>query len=538
MCLASFLALLASAPGCTPAPVAPDSADPGQDGAVAPGDDIQNPGDPDVPVAPGTDVVARHDAYAPDLQSTVTPGSGSGPLAATPRTAAGLSCTSLGNLSVAADLLTEWTQAYANGYWEVSTGMTYTVGSTEYDIYPLFGGVPSQFTGRNIDLGLPPQTDFYTSPVDLLVGTGCRGSGAAYTCDHWYFQNSGVVVYDEIGTAPGQRFTGRFFDVLLTEVRVDFDAGTATPVPGGGCIGITGLGFSTAPIPAPTAVDASTGSTGTGFGSEQGARATAGPGSGDTNQVCSSTNRACGPDTPDCVWTSTSTSGVCTVGCRFTVSCPLGFACVAVGGQGRCFPACVGDPCADTHLACTPVLDAYGRSTPVCLPPDWFAPARCGDHFCNGGETCTSCPGDCGACTCGPCEGLSCIAGDSCASRSCDGVFGCYVTGAGLGCDPIGTVRCPPRMAYDACTSNTDCGVRAECITVGSVPAQRCHEVCTTDADCRVSASGFDTRPRHCSISNSAGRRWCAMSCSGPTDTCPYGATCRANTDGTYGYCD
>ncbi|HMA04307.1 MAG TPA: hypothetical protein VKO45_00070, partial [Methanomicrobiales archaeon] len=75
-----------------------------------------------------------------------------------------------------------------------------------------------------------------------------------------------------------------------------------------------------------------------------------------------------------------------------------------------------------------------GETCSSCPGDCGACPPSCGDLLCNGGETCSSCPGDCGACpTCGD---LICNGAETCSS--CPGDCGaCGGGGGGGGAGPL-----------------------------------------------------------------------------------------------------
>lgn len=80
-------------------------------------------------------------------------------------------------------------------------------------------------------------------------------------------------------------------------------------------------------------------------------------------------------------------------------------------------------------------------------PPRAPLPSGCGDGQCDGGESCVSCPSDCGPCVAGGCGDGVCGPAESCSN--CPADCAPCVTGCGDGvCDPL--ERC------DSCP--LDCG--------------------------------------------------------------------------------
>ena len=98
-----------------------------------------------------------------------------------------------------------------------------------------------------------------------------------------------------------------------------------------------------------------------------------------------------------------------------------------VCGDGDCTPSS-GESCTSCPADCGSCAGcgdgtcstSTGESCASC-PADCGDCDFCGDRVCDGGETCETCPGDCGSCetTCGPtncggcCDGDACVGGDS-----------------------------------------------------------------------------------------------------------------------------
>jgi len=120
------------------------------------------------------------------------------------------------------------------------------------------------------------------------------------------------------------------------------------------------------------------------------------------------------------------------------------------GDCGTCPPACGDGSCngAETCSTCS-------QDCGVCPPP----PLACGDGSCNGTETCSSCPGDCG--TCAPaCPDGSCNGSETCSSCPQD----------------CGT--CPPACGDGSCNGTETCSTCAQdcgsCLTTppSNIPDQ------------------------------------------------------------------
>ncbi len=129
----------------------------------------------------------------------------------------------------------------------------------------------------------------------------------------------------------------------------------------------------------------------------------------------------------------TSPRAGCTPGAVSACACPGGGSGAQTCATGGFFGPCLGCPSTDGGL-----------------------PTLCGDGTCNGAETCTSCPSDCGACvvpfcgdgTCGASETCSSCASDcgTCAARcgdgSCNGGETCSTCAGDCGtCAPTCAIR-------------------------------------------------------------------------------------------------
>lgn len=97
---------------------------------------------------------------------------------------------------------------------------------------------------------------------------------------------------------------------------------------------------------------------------------------------------------------------------------------------------------------------------PVCLP-------ACGDKTCNGTETCSTCPGDCGVCppvcgdktcngteTCSTCPGDCGVCPPSCGDKTCNGTETCTTCPGDCGV-------CPPSCGDKVCNGTETCSTCA-----------------------------------------------------------------------------
>ncbi|MEO1269053.1 MAG: EGF domain-containing protein, partial [Myxococcota bacterium] len=176
--------------------------------------------------------------------------------------------------------------------------------------------------------------------------------------------------------------------------------------------------------------------------------------------------------------------------------CPEG--CPGGCGDGVCrdgetCTTCPGD-CGECPSECGDEVCGLGESCVTC--PDDCEPCdvSCGDGFCNGVETCTTCPGDCGMCrpVCGDgvCLGETCIDCTDdcgicpvvCGDGHCEADETCSTCAADCG-------ACPPPCGNDVCDDHESCSVCPEdCgMCPDACPADGCvDQLCTRDGWCWV----------------------------------------------------
>jgi hypothetical protein len=154
---------------------------------------------------------------------------------------------------------------------------------------------------------------------------------------------------------------------------------------------------------------------------------------------------------------------------------------------GACAPVCGDKTCNGTET-CTSCAGDCG----VCPP-------KCGDSTCNGSETCTSCPGDCGACPA------------SCGDGACGGAESCSNCPGDCGACPVscGDAVCNGNETCSSCT--TDCGMCPPSCGDGS---------CNGAETCSTCAADCNACPAECGDSSCNGLESCT-SCEDDCGACP-----------------
>lgn len=198
--------------------------------------------------------------------------------------------------------------------------------------------------------------------------------------------------------------------------------------------------------------------------------------------------------------------------CDSEGTCRRGTTPTHCGGSGAVCASCPSGRACDNGV-CSRCGDGQCRSgegeTCSTCPQDCGACPFCGDGKCLGSETCSTCAKDCGACPCG--NGV-CAATETCSSCSAD-------------CGAC-------KSNYAACTATAQCLTGSECADYNGGTANRCRRTCTATSQCS-GVAGFSNAP-YCDTTN----KLCNLSCASATATCPYGAACQKFSNGTYGYCD
>ena len=193
----------------------------------------------------------------------------------------------------------------------------------------------------------------------------------------------------------------------------------------------------------------------------------------------------------------------------------------ATGGQGE--PACGNGVCA-------------GETCLTCPQDCGQCPATCGDDACNGAETCASCPHDCKqACSCG--DGVCSNGLEDCSS--CPSDCGPCPAGCPDGvCDAVAgetCVTCSPDCGYcpDVCGDGScgwtedcsscaqDCGACTDCGNGVCEPGEDCNSCAFDCGACTWCGDGWCDWNEDCSI--------CVADC-GTCDSCGDGV-CDWNED-------
>ena len=146
----------------------------------------------------------------------------------------------------------------------------------------------------------------------------------------------------------------------------------------------------------------------------------------------------------------------------------------------------------------------------------------CSDGLCNGAETCTSCPGDCGACptcpngTCGAGETCStcpqdCGACPTCPNGSCSGGETCSTCPQDCG-------ACPPACPDGTCNGTETCSSCAS--DCGACPPACPDGTCNGTETCSTCAQDCGACPPVCPDGTCNGTETCS-SCASDCGVCP-----------------
>lgn len=151
-----------------------------------------------------------------------------------------------------------------------------------------------------------------------------------------------------------------------------------------------------------------------------------------------------------------------------------------------------------------------------------LAKPSCGDNKCNGGETCVTCPGDCGECegggsfcgdgTCDATEDCSCedCACNTASGETCDATGVCISCGDGtcngdedcnscpFDCGYCSSPNCPPEATSCVCTDGTtSCSSDNDCPGTTTEVSGTCAKgsmsglSCTSNSDCPWGGNRF-----------------------------------------------
>ncbi len=193
-----------------------------------------------------------------------------------------------------------------------------------------------------------------------------------------------------------------------------------------------------------------------------------------------------------------------------------------VVGQCRECEVCRGDGCVQFKSCPCPDGFCNGGETCATCPQDCGAcPPGCPDGACNGTETCSTCPQDCGTCPPG------------CGDGSCNGSETRCSCPADCGVDTCGNGTCCAGAGESTATCPADCGSRcgdgacngAE--TRCNCPADCGAETCGNGVCCAAAGENSGTCPSDC------GSPFCGDgSCNGSETRCSCPADCGVDTCG------
>jgi len=101
--------------------------------------------------------------------------------------------------------------------------------------------------GQTVQLGVGPEANYATCTHCFTIAVGCNGDDCSKAT--WFFAKSGTSRFDHVATSAGETFSGRFDDVTLVQVTVDFANGyQSAEVANGGCYHVTAATFSATTI--------------------------------------------------------------------------------------------------------------------------------------------------------------------------------------------------------------------------------------------------------------------------------------------------
>ncbi len=240
------------------------------------------------------------------------------------------------------------------------------------------------------------------------------------------------------------------------------------------------------------------------------------------NGICESPTEGCGTCPADC--------GPCPGTCGDGI-CGAGETCATcMTDCGTCTGTCTHDECLVGSLlvdGCSPCVTAVCDVDFFCCSVSWDGlcaseaasicgepcDAACGNGTCGRGETCSTCPTDCGSCacphdvctpgaalpsTCDPCVATVCAADAFCCTTTWDDrCIGEAEDLCGVDCGGVcGDFTCGP--TEDCATCPTDCGICVVCgdgFCAGSETCSTCPGDC---GPCPVCGDGSCTWPEDC----------------------------------------
>lgn len=101
-------------------------------------------------------------------------------------------------------------------------------------------GTDAELAGKTVVLGTAENANYETCTHCFVVALGC---GTDCKTAAWFFPRSGTATFTAVPTAEGEPFKGVFTDVVLEEVKLDFETGLSTKVEGGACLHVQELSF-------------------------------------------------------------------------------------------------------------------------------------------------------------------------------------------------------------------------------------------------------------------------------------------------------
>ncbi len=101
-------------------------------------------------------------------------------------------------------------------------------------------GTDAELAGKTVALGAGQNANYETCTHCFVVALGC---GTDCKSAAWFFPRSGTATFTAVPTAQGEPFKGVFTDVVLEEVKLDFETGVSTKVEGGACLHVQELSF-------------------------------------------------------------------------------------------------------------------------------------------------------------------------------------------------------------------------------------------------------------------------------------------------------